>query len=171
MNLADHVRDIPDFPKKGILFKDITTLIGHAEAFKESINQLEQRFADSGATAIVAVEARGYIFGAPLADRLGIRFVPVRKPGKLPAESLSESYDLEYGSNILEIHKDALTSDDRVIIIDDLIATGGSALATIKLVKRLGAEVIALGAVIELAFLNGRDALDGVRVESLLSFD
>lgn len=170
MNLADHIRDIPDFPKEGILFKDITTLIGHSEAFRASIDQLEERFKNKDVQAVVAVEARGYIFGAPLADRLGARFVPVRKPGKLPYEKLSEDYDLEYGSNTLEIHSDALSKGERVVIIDDLIATGGSAAATIALVEKLGAEVVALGCVVELAFLNGREKLGKVPLEALLSF-
>ncbi len=171
MNLAEHIRDIPDFPKEGILFKDITTLIGHPEAFRATIDQFQERFKASGADAVVAVEARGYIFGAPLADRLGIRFVPVRKPGKLPYETISQDYDLEYGSNTLEIHSDALRGGEKVIIIDDLIATGGSAAATVSLVKKLGAEVLALGCVIELAFLDGRQRLDGVPVEALLTYD
>ncbi len=170
MNLADHIRDIPDFPKEGILFKDITTLVGHAEAFRASIDQLEERFKNQNVQAVVAVEARGYIFGAPLADRLGARFVPVRKPGKLPYEILTEDYDLEYGSNTLEIHTDALSKGERVVIIDDLIATGGSAAATIALVEKLGAEVVALGCVVELAFLNGREKLGKVPLEALLSY-
>lgn len=171
MNLADHIRDIPDFPKEGILFKDITTLIGHPQAFRATLDQFEERFKDLGATAIVALEARGYIFGAPLADRLGIRFVPVRKPGKLPYETISEDYELEYGSNTLEIHSDALSAGEKVLIIDDLIATGGSAAATISLVGKLGAEVLALGCVIELAFLEGRQKLGEVPVEALLTFE
>lgn len=171
MNLADHIRDIPDFPKEGIIFKDITTLVGHPEAFRASLDQLQDRFKDTGATAIVAVEARGYIFGAPLADRLGLAFVPVRKPGKLPGDTISQDYDLEYGSNTLEIHKDALEPGARVVIIDDLIATGGSAMATVELVRKLGAEVVGFGAIIELAFLDGRSKLGDVPVESLLSFD
>ncbi len=171
MKLEDHIRDIPDFPKEGIVFKDITTLIGHAEAFRASLDQLQNRFSGTNATAVVALEARGYIFGAPLADRLGIRFVPVRKPGKLPADTITQDYELEYGSNTLEIHKDALVAGERVLIIDDLIATGGSAGATVALVRKLGAEVVGFGAIIELAFLDGRSQLDGIPVESLLVFD
>lgn len=170
MNLSDHIRDIPDFPKEGIVFKDITTLVGNAKAFRESLDQLQARFKDTQATAIVALEARGYIFGAPLADRMGLRFVPVRKPGKLPGEKVSQDYDLEYGSNTLEIHKDALQSGEKVIIIDDLIATGGSAAATVTLVEKLGAEVVGLGCVVELAFLNGKEKLGEVPLETLLSF-
>lgn len=171
MNLADHIRDIPDFPKEGIIFKDITTLVGHPEAFKNSLDQLHERYKDTQVTAVAALEARGYIFGAPLADRLGVRFIPIRKPGKLPADTISEDYDLEYGSNTLEIHRDALTSEDKVLVIDDLIATGGSAAATISLIKKLGAEVVGFGVIIELAFLNGRSKLDGVPVETLLTYD
>jgi adenine phosphoribosyltransferase len=171
MNLAEHIRDIPDFPKEGILFKDITTLIGHPQAFRASLDQFQVRFKNFEADAIVAVEARGYIFGAPLADRMGLRFVPVRKPGKLPYDTISEDYELEYGSNTLEIHSDALKSGEKVIIIDDLIATGGSAAATVSLIRKLGGEVVAFGCVIELAFLAGRQRLGGIPVESLLNVD
>lgn len=171
MNLADHIRDIPDFPKPGILFKDITTLIGDQQAFRASLDQFEERIKPFEADAIVAVEARGYIFGAPLADRLGLRFVPVRKPGKLPYDTISEDYDLEYGSNTLEIHSDALKPGEKVVIIDDLIATGGSAGATVSLIQKLGAEVVAFACVIELAFLNGRQRLGDVAVEALLVVD
>lgn len=171
MNLAEHIRDIPDFPKEGILFKDITTLIGHPAAFRAALDRFEKAFANLGADAIVAVEARGYIFGAPLADRLGLRFVPVRKPGKLPYDTISEDYELEYGSNTLEIHSDALAGGEKVIIVDDLIATGGSAAATISLVRKLGGQVLAFGCVIELAFLAGRQRLGGIPVEALLTVD
>jgi adenine phosphoribosyltransferase len=171
LNLAEHIRDIPDFPKPGILFKDITTLIGHPAAFRSSLDQFESRIKGYGADAIVAVEARGYIFGAPLADRLGIRFVPVRKPGKLPYDTISEDYELEYGSNTLEIHSDAIKEGEKVIIIDDLIATGGSAAATVSLIRKLGGEVVGFACVIELAFLAGRQRLGGVPVESLLVVD
>lgn len=171
MNLTEHIRDIPDFPKEGIIFKDITTLVGNAEAFRASLDQLQQKFADTEATAIVALEARGYIFGAPLADRMGLRFVPVRKPGKLPAQVITQDYHLEYGSNTLEIHHDAIAKGEKVLIIDDLIATGGSAGATVALVEKLGGVVVGFGAIIELAFLDGRAQLEGITVESLLSFD
>ena len=171
MNLAEHIRDIPDFPKEGIIFKDITTLVGHADAFRASLDQLQARFADTKASAVVALEARGYIFGAPLADRMGLRFVPVRKPGKLPADTIKQDYDLEYGSNTLEIHRDALSEGEKVLIIADLIATGGSAAATVKLVEKLGAEVVGFGAIIELGFLNGRTMLGDINIESLLTFD
>lgn len=171
MNLAEHIRDIPDFPKAGIMFKDITTLIGHPAAFKATLDQFEERLKGLGADAIVAVEARGYIFGAPLADRMGLRFVPVRKPGKLPYETISEDYELEYGSNTLEIHSDALKKGEKVVIIDDLIATGGSAAATVSLIEKLGAEVVGFACVIELSFLAGRQRLGGIPVEALLNVD
>ncbi len=170
MNLDEHIRDIPDFPKAGIIVKDITTLVGHAQAFKSTLDQLQARFESYEAQAVVALEARGYIFGAPLADRMGLRFVPVRKPGKLPADTISQDYDLEYGSNTLEIHKDALAPGERVLIIDDLIATGGSAGATVALVEKLGAKVVGMGLVIELAFLKGRERLGDIPIESLLTY-
>lgn len=171
MNLADHIREIPDFPKPGILFKDITTLIGHPQAFRNALDQFEERIKPLQADAIVAVEARGYIFGAPLADRLGLRFVPVRKPGKLPYDTISEDYELEYGSNTLEIHSDALQPGEKIVIIDDLIATGGSAGATVSLIRKLGGEVVGFACVIELAFLDGRQRLGDVPVEALLVID
>lgn len=170
MNLDEYIRDIPDFPKEGIIFKDITTLVGHAQAFRSTLDQLQGRFEKYEAQAVVALEARGYIFGAPLADRMGLRFVPVRKPGKLPADTISQDYDLEYGSNTLEIHKDALSPGERVLIIDDLIATGGSAGATVALVEKLGAKVVGMGLVIELAFLKGRERLGDIPIESLLTY-
>lgn len=170
IDLRDHIRDIPDFPKPGILFKDITTLLAEPKAFKHTIDLLAERFAGAEASSIVALEARGYIFGAPLAYTMGLGFVPVRKPGKLPADTISVDYDLEYGSNTLEIHRDALRGNDRVLIIDDLIATGGSAAATVKLVEQLGAKVVGLGCVIELEFLEGRKLLGDIPVEVLLAY-
>ena len=149
MNLAEHIRDIPDFPKEGIIFKDITTLVGHADAFRASLDQLQARFADTKASAVVALEARGYIFGAPLADRMGLRFVPVRKPGKLPADTIKQDYDLEYGSNTLEIHRDALSEGEKVLIIDDLIATGGTMMAAKKLIERLGGSIVEGAAIVD----------------------
>lgn len=171
MNIAEHIRDIADFPKEGVLFKDITTLIGNVAAFRESLDLLQQRLAAYEADVIVAVEARGYIFGAPLADRMGLRFVPVRKPGKLPYDTIREDYELEYGFNTLEIHSDALKAGEKVIIVDDLIATGGSAAATVSLVQKLGAKVVAFAVLIELSFLPGREKLKGIPVESLLVVD
>ncbi|MGE0492856.1 MAG: adenine phosphoribosyltransferase [Vulcanimicrobiota bacterium] len=171
VDLRSHIRDIPDFPKPGILFKDITTLLQDQNAFRASVDQLAEAFAGVEATHVVALEARGYIFGAPLAYKLGLGFVPVRKPGKLPAETVSVDYELEYGTNTLHIHHDALNQGDRALVIDDLIATGGSAAATVALVERLGAQVVGFGCVIELTFLQGRDKLNGLPVQALLSYD
>lgn len=170
IDLKTKIRDIPDFPKKGILFKDITTLLQDGPSFQAAIDQLVERLRGLDATHVVAVEARGYMFGAPVACKLGLGFVPVRKPGKLPSSTISENYELEYGHNTLEIHDDALKTGDRVVIVDDLIATGGSAMATVKLVERLGARVIGLGCLIELAFLEGRKRLNGVPVHALLTY-
>lgn len=170
IDLKTRIRDIPDFPKKGILFKDITTLLQDGPAFRSAIEQLVDRLAGLEATHVVAVEARGYMFGAPVAFKLGLGFVPVRKPGKLPSSTISENYELEYGHNTLEIHDDALSPGDRVLIVDDLIATGGSAMATVKLVERLGAKVVGLGCLVELAFLEGRKRLNGVPVHALLTY-
>jgi adenine phosphoribosyltransferase len=170
MDLAKLIRDVPDFPVKGILFKDITTMIKGPEAFQESVDILVDRYADSKIDLIAAIESRGFIFGAPLAYRLDAGLIPVRKPGKLPAEKLSESYTLEYGVNTLEMHQDAIEPGQRVLIVDDLLATGGSAKATSNLVERLGGEVVALAFVIELDFLHGRDKLAGYDVFSIIHF-
>ncbi len=171
IDLRSHIRDIPDFPKPGILFKDITTLLKDHQALKASVEQFARLFREVDASHVVALEARGYLFGVPLALELGMGFVPVRKPGKLPADTLSVDYDLEYGSNTLEIHRDALGAADRALIIDDLIATGGSAAATVELVRKVGAEVVAFGCLIELSALKGREKLTGIPFEALLSYD
>ncbi|MEJ2554968.1 MAG: adenine phosphoribosyltransferase [Anaerolineae bacterium] len=171
MELASLVRDVPDFPVEGILFKDITTLIRNADAFREVIDRMIEHYADTDVDLVVAVEARGYIVGAPLAYALGAGFVPVRKPGKLPAKIVSESYTLEYGTNSLEIHEDAIKPGQWVLVVDDLLATGGSARATINLVERLGGKVVGVAFMIELDFLHGRDKLEGYDVLSLIHFD
>ena len=171
MELANLIRDVPDFPVKGILFKDITTLIKNTEAFREVIDQMAAHYADTEVDVVVAIEARGFIFGAPLAYKLGAGFVPVRKPGKLPAAVISESYTLEYGTNTLEMHQDAIEPGQRVLVIDDLLATGGSARATINLVERLGGQVVGVAFMIELDFLHGRDKLVGYDVLSLIHYD
>jgi len=170
MELAGMVRDVPDFPVKGILFKDITTLIRDADAFREVIEWMTGQYADKDIDCVVAVEARGYIFGAPLAYKLGAGFVPVRKPGKLPAETISESYALEYGANTLEMHADAIQPGQRVVVVDDLLATGGSAKAAINLVERLGGTVAGIAFMIELDFLHGREKLEGYQVISLIHY-
>lgn len=164
------VRDVPDFPKPGILFKDITPILANAELMKQITGELIQVCKSKQVGAIVGMESRGFLFGMPLAMALGVPFVPARKPGKLPYHKVSESYALEYGSATLELHIDALAKGQRAFIVDDLIATGGTALATAKLVERLGASVVGFGFVIELGFLDGRKALAGYDVSSLVAY-
>jgi len=171
MEPASLIRDVPDFPIEGILFKDITPLLSDGDAFRGVINWMVDQYADSNVDCVVAIEARGYIFGAPLAYQLGVGFVPIRKPGKLPARIVSESYELEYGTNSLEIHEDGIEPGQRVLVIDDLLATGGSARAAINLVERLGGEVIGVAFLIELDFLHGREKLVGYDVQSLIHYD
>jgi adenine phosphoribosyltransferase len=171
MDLASTIRSVPDFPIEGILFYDITTLLKDPAALKESIDQLVERYRDAGVDAVVGIESRGFIFGTPLAYQLGVGFVPVRKPGKLPAETAAESYELEYGTNTIEIHVDAIEKGQKVLIVDDLLATGGTAQATCRLVKKLGGEVVAVAFLIELDFLRGREKLQGYNVFSLLHYD
>ena len=170
MDLAKMIRDVPDFPKEGIVFKDITTLIKDPEAFKRVVDVFVERYADQQIDLVVAVEARGYIFGAPVAYKLGTGFIPVRKVGKLPAETVREEYELEYGTDAVEMHRDAIKPDQKVLILDDLIATGGSAAATARLVERLGGEVVGIGFLIELAFLNGMDKLKGYDVFTIIQY-
>jgi adenine phosphoribosyltransferase len=171
MDLASKIRNVPDFPVKGILFYDITTMLKDAAAFRASIDQLVAFYQNRQIDVVVGVESRGFIFGAPLAYQLGAGFVPVRKPGKLPAESLAESYELEYGVNTLEMHADAIQADQKVLVIDDLLATGGTARATCHLVERLGGQVVGVAFVIELSFFKGRQQLHGYEVFSLLQYD
>ncbi|PYP82120.1 MAG: adenine phosphoribosyltransferase [Blastocatellia bacterium AA13] len=169
--LKQLIREVPDFPKKGILFYDITTLLKDKLGFATLIDALAEHYLNKDIDLVLGMEARGFIFGPALAYRLNAGFVPVRKPGKLPAATASLSYDLEYGSNTLEIHRDAIQSGQRVIIVDDLLATGGTAAATVQLAKSLGADVCGVGFVVELDFLNGRDKLKGCDVFSLLHYD
>lgn len=169
--LKKKIRNIPDFPQKGIVFRDITTLIKDPRAFRAVIDHLYRRYKDRGVDVIVGVESRGFIFGGVLADRLGIGFIPARKPGKLPAETISESYDLEYGQATLEIHKDAITSGMNVLVIDDLLATGGTLEATCKLVECLGGKVIEIWVLMELVFLKGRDKISRYPFFSLIRYD
>ena len=168
--LKSLIREIPDFPKPGILFYDITTLLKDKLGYATLIDQLSEHYVGKDIDLVLGMEARGFIFAPALAYRLNAGFVPVRKPGKLPAETAKVSYDLEYGSNTLEIHKDAIQKGQRVIIIDDLLATGGTAEATVKLAKSLGADVAGLGFVVELDFLKGRDKLKGLDVFSILNY-
>lgn len=164
------IRDVPDFPKPGIVFKDITPMLADGPAFSAVVAEMAERVGE-GVDAIVGIESRGFIFGAALAQRLGLGLVTVRKPGKLPADTHSVEYELEYGVDRLEIHRDALSHGHRVVIVDDLLATGGTAKATVELVEQLGARVDACLFAIELGFLNGREMLAGVGVESLLCYD
>lgn len=168
MDLKNVIRDIPDFPKPGILFKDITTLLKDGEAFQEAINKMVEHYKDYEFDYIIGIEARGFIIGAPMALKMGKGFIPIRKPGKLPGETISISYDLEYGSNQVEIHRDAISKGDKVIIIDDLLATGGTILASVKLIEDLGGIVQGIGFLLELGFLNGRKQLKGQDVFALL---
>ena len=170
MDLEALIRNVPDFPKPGIQFKDITTLLKNGPAFKHIIDGWRDRYADRGVDAIVGAEARGFMFGGALAYALGLPFVPVRKPGKLPAETLSETFQLEYGTDTLEIHKDALNAGERVVLIDDLLATGGTLEAVAKLVERLGAEIVEIAFVIELPLLKGRERLQAYPVHTLVEF-
>lgn len=162
------IRDVPDFPKEGIIFKDITPMLADPEGLREAVDRLAEIFADSGATKVVAVEARGFIFGTAVAYKLGLGFVPVRKPGKLPYKTVQVSYDLEYGSDTLCMHEDALTPDDKVLVLDDLLATGGTVGAVLEMIQGTGASVAGIGFVIELDFLGGRAKLGDHHIKSLL---
>jgi len=164
------IRDVPDFPKKGIVFKDITTLLKDPALFRRTIDLLAVLCGERTVDKVVAIESRGFILGGVLASRLNAGFVPVRKPGKLPAKTLSASYELEYGTDRLEIHEDALTRGDRVLIVDDVIATGGTAHAVGDLVDRLGAKVAAYAFLVELTFLKGREKLPGREILSLIRY-
>ena len=171
MNYKDYITSIVDFPKEGIIFRDITSFIGHGEEFRSSIKEFAEFAKEKGADVIVGPESRGFIFGAPVAAELGIGFVPVRKPGKLPREVISCSYDLEYGSNTIEIHKDAIQKGQKVVIIDDLLATGGTTEATVKLIEELGGVVVGIAYLIELAEeFDGRGRLKNYPVMSLIKY-
>ena len=170
MELAPLIRNVPDFPKAGIQFKDITTLLQHPDAFREVIEQLMARYAGRQVDVIVGVEARGFIFGAALAYAMDLPFVPARKKGKLPAKTIAESFDLEYGTDTVEIHVDALKPGQHVVIVDDLLATGGTVAAVARLVQRLGAEVTEAAFVVELPLLKGREKLAGIPVHTMVEF-
>lgn len=170
-HLKQLIREVPDFPKKGILFYDITTLLKDRVGFATLIDALSEHYLNAKIDVVLAIEARGFIFGPALAYRLNAGFVPIRKPGKLPAETVKWSYELEYGLDTLEIHKDAVRPGQRVIIVDDLLATGGTANACMQLAKSLGAEIAGLGFVVELDFLNGRKKFEGTEVFSLLHYE
>ncbi len=171
IELKNYIRDVKDFPKPGIVFKDITTLLKDPVALKETLNILYDFASGLDITKVVGIESRGFIFGAMLAEKLGVGFVPIRKPGKLPAETLSESYALEYGVDKIEIHKDAIEKADKILLHDDLLATGGTAAAAVKLIEKLGGEVVQLSFIVELLFLPGRKNLNGYTINSIVQYD
>lgn len=164
------VHGVPDFPKPGILFRDITPVLADAGAFSDAISAMTEPFLESGIDAVIGIESRGFVFGAPIALRLGAGFIPVRKPGKLPRATERVEYALEYGSDALEMHSDALAAKRKVLLVDDVIATGGTAKASVELVRRLGTEVVAAAFFVELTFLKGSEQLPGLRVESVLKY-
>ena len=171
LELKKYIRSIPDFPIKGVLFRDITTLLKEPYGINKTIDELVKFVEGAEIDKVVGIESRGFIFGSLLAQRLGVGFIPVRKPGKLPAETDSQTYQLEYVKDSIEIHKDAIDPGDKVLIHDDLLATGGTAEATVKLIEKLGGEVVQLSFIIELTFLNGRNKLRGYEIRSIISYD
>lgn len=170
IDLRSLIRDVPDFPKPGIVFKDITTVLRDPHAFRWVVDELTRRYQDKGVEYIIGIESRGFIFGAPLALNLGAGFVPVRKPGKLPAETARMEYMLEYGSDALEIHRDAVEPGKKALIVDDLLATGGTMAATVKLLRLLQVSIVGAAFVVELSFLKGREQLQDIEVESLVTY-
>ena len=171
MDLKRLIRDIPDFPQPGILFRDITPLLKDPAALHYAVDRLTDEFRHSGVNAVVSIESRGFLFGAPLAYNLGLPLIPVRKPGKLPSDRMTVEYSLEYGSGQLDIHQDALRENDRAVIVDDLLATGGTAMAAAKLVELLGAHVHAFAFLVELNGLGGRERLHDYNILSLVTYD
>ncbi len=170
MNFEKYIRDIPDFPKKGIIFKDITTLLANGDAFKSVIDHIAKRYKGEKIDKIVGIESRGFIFGGVLAYILNSGFVPARKAGKLPFKTISESYSLEYGENVIELHEDGIAKGEKVLIADDLLATGGTAKAVVKLVEKLGGDIIGIEFLIELDFLRGRDKIGGYNINSVIHY-
>jgi adenine phosphoribosyltransferase len=170
MDLKQHIRSVPDFPKAGILFYDITTLLRDPEGYRITIDMLSTPFEGQGIDAVVGIESRGFILGAAVAHRIGAGFIPIRKPGKLPAKAIKEIYDLEYGKDALEIHEDAVEPGQRILIVDDVLATGGTAAAAVQLVRKLGGELHGVAVLIELLFLNGRQKIAGENVHSVLQY-
>ena len=168
--LKSRIRHIPDFPKPGILFYDITTLLGDPVGFKAAIDAMAAPYRGQGISLVIGIESRGFILGAAVADRLGVGFCPIRKPGKLPAATIKEAFSLEYGTDVIEIHADAVAPRQRVLIVDDVLATGGTASAAVRLVKRLGGELHGLAFLIELEALKGRGLLEGETVYSVLKY-
>jgi adenine phosphoribosyltransferase len=170
-SLKTRIRHVPDFPKAGILFYDVTTLLRDPEGFRMAIDAMAEPYGNAGISLVVGIESRGFILGAAVADRIGAGFVPVRKVGKLPHTTVRVSYELEYGTDSLEMHSDAIEQGQKVLIVDDLLATGGTARATVDLVRRLGGDVYGVSVLIELSFLNGRDKLRGENVRAVLTYD
>ncbi len=170
MDLKQHIRHVPDFPKAGILFYDITTLLRDPEGFRMTIDMIATPYEGQGIDAVIGIESRGFILGAAVAQRIGAGFIPIRKPGKLPAKALKESYDLEYGKDALEIHMDAVEKGQRVLIVDDVLATGGTAAAAVQLVRKLGGELHGLAFLIELLGLQGAAKLPGEKIFSVLKY-
>src|SRR5687767_7060547 len=170
MDLKQHIRHVPDFPKPGILFYDITTLLRDPAGLKTTIDRLSSPYEGKGIDVVVGIESRGFILGAAVAERLGAGFIPVRKPGKLPAKAIKETYDLEYGKDALEIHEDAIGTGQRILIVDDVLATGGTAAAAVQLVRKLGGDLHGLAFLIELLFLNGKQKIGMEKVYSVLQY-
>ncbi len=170
MNYKSMIREVSDFPKPGILFYDITTLLKDADCLRSIIDEFSARYESANISKVIGIESRGFIFGSPLAYRLQAGFVPVRKPGKLPAEVFEVKYQLEYGSNSLAIHQDAIAPGERVLIVDDLLATGGTVDATVQLIRRLGGEIVEVACLVELLFLPGRERLKDIPIHSLITY-
>lgn len=167
----NYIRNVPDFPKQGIVFRDITTLLKNPTAYHSAINQIMEKFKDKNIDKVVGIESRGFILGAALAYNLGVGFVPIRKPKKLPAETIREEYQLEYGTDAIEIHKDAILPGENILLHDDLLATGGTIIAACKLIEKLGGRIAGISFLIELSFLNGRKLLANYEVHSLIKYD
>jgi len=168
IDLENYIRDVPDFPKKGIVFKDITPLLADPGAMREACDRLAEPFVDRGVAKVIGIESRGFLFGAPVAERLGAGLVPIRKPGKLPAKTVRQAYELEYGTDEIEIHADAIAPGEKVLLLDDLLATGGTMAAACDMVGRLAGEIVGVAFVLELCFLHGRDRLAGHELHTLI---
>lgn len=171
MDLAALIRDIPDFPEPGVVFKDITPVLADAKALAQLVDALARPFSGAGVSKVAGIEARGFTLATPVASHLDAGFIPLRKPGKLPFDTVTEEYELEYGNDALEVHVDAVTQGEKILLVDDVIATGGTAAAAIRLLRRIGADVVGLSVFIELVFLGGSDHLDGVPLHALLRYD
>lgn len=170
LDLKNAIRDIPDFPKKGIIFKDITTLLAKGDLFKSAVDQIAEHYKNKGISKIACIESRGFIIGAPVAYQLGTGIIPIRKKGKLPYKTVSATYQLEYGTDTLEMHEDAVTKGEKILLVDDLLATGGTAKTTVDLLKKMGAQIAGVAFMIELSFLNGRQNLKDCEVFSLIKY-